>query len=134
MEMSDGFTDPHKKLQGRVDNILGKEPIELSKVQENLKFIREVQTNPVHPDAYNKKVFGCVTVDMSNVMKGKIWDRNILTTDKICRMFLKWRIEQLLKYEKKRRKVDSKMLFILLLVGLGGFGVFVMLMLLGVFG
>lgn len=117
------YEDPVEKLHRRIDKKLGDgsaKSVELQKVQENLGHIQEMKEDPVKPGEYTQRVFGVETVDMSVIEMNNIWDRSIFTTDKLSRMFLGWTIDQLTKYEKKKRHMDSKLLFLLILVGFGG--------------
>jgi len=138
--MNNAFEDPHKKIQEKTDKILeqrnteknmgsGTPSIELQKVHDNLGYIKKCSDTPIKPGEYQQKAFGFKMVDMNNVEKNNIWDRGILTTDKICNMFLGWTIDEMLKYQKKKRKMDSKMLFLLLLLGGGSLIVVVMILL-----
>ena len=137
---SETFEDPHKKIQERVDQKTAEtRPMylspELRKVDENLKFIDKIARNQVKKGVHAREVFGVVTVDPRTVVYGdNIWNRSIFTVDELCDIHDSATLEQQLKYAKKKRKMDSKLIFMIILLGIGGMAVFVMLLLMGVFG
>jgi len=134
------FDDPHEKIAQRVDEKIGMgKPTSLSpelrKVKDNLQFIHKIAKEPIEKDTHAKKVFGAVLVDPLPVVFGdNIWNRSIFTVDELCDMYDSATLKQRLKYAHKKRSVDSKLMFILLLVGIGGFAIIVMLLAMGVFG
>lgn len=134
------FDDPHAKIAQRVDEKIGEgKPTSLSpelrKVKDNLQFIHKIAKNPIKKDVHAEKVFGAVLVDPLPVVFGdNIWNRSIFTVDELCDMYDSATLKQRLKYAHKKRSVDSKLMFILLLVGIGGFAIIIMLFAMGVFG
>jgi len=102
---------------------------DMNETQDNFKFIEKLQRKPIPKGVYTKEIFGVEPFDVNDVLMDNIWNRSILVTDKICREFLGWNIEQMQKYQKRKRKLgfDSWWL-ILLLVG-GGLVVLLMLFL-----
>ena len=134
------YEDPYEKIAKRIDETITQkkrspvrisdpQSVELQKVHDNLSYIQEIKNNPIKPGEYSHNVFGFETVDMSVIESNNIWDRSIFTTDKLCRMFLSWTVDQLLKYERKKRRMDSKMLWLLILLGGGGLAVFIIFLL-----
>ena len=59
---------------------------------------------------------GKMNVNINAILKDNLWDRSIFTTDKLCRMFLSYTLEQMKKYERKKRAVPLNMLWIILIM------------------
>ena len=111
--------DPADKLQRGITGLLDEVPLELQRVTDNIKFIKEIKDNPVEPGAYSHKAFGYEVVDVSAILKDNIWNRSIFTVDKLCKMFLKADLEQKKKYLKKKRRIEFNYIWlILLLIGI----------------
>jgi len=121
-------------IEQKVDNILAGRPDALKKVKDNRAFIQKIKTHRVKDDKAKVRVYGYKDVNINATLKNNIWNRGIFTTDKICRMFLGYRIEQLKKYEKKKRPAMFRYWFIFLLI-IGVFAaVIVIILLLPKFG
>lgn len=108
-------------INDKVDTLLGGRPEALQKVKDNRKFIKNIQDKKIPEDKANIKVFGVKNVNVNAILKDNIWNRSIFTTDKLCRQFLGMNLEQLKKYEKKKRHVSLNMLWIVMIM----FGVIV---------
>lgn len=130
--------DPHQKLQHRVDAKIGDvKPTtlspELKKVKENLQFVHKIASEPIKKDVHAELVFGAKLVDPLPVVYGdNIWNRSIFTVDELCDLHDSATLQQRLKYRKKRRSMDSKMGFILILVVAAVICMIVLLLSLGV--
>jgi len=107
-----------------IDEILQDKPEALKRVKDNRRFKKRIRVRRVAPSHENVKVFGVKNVNVNAILKDNIWDRSIFTTDKLCRMFLSATLEQLKKYEKKKRAIPLNMLWILLII----FGVIVVIL------
>lgn len=117
--MNGNYTNPHQKLQQQVDKKLKASDLspELSKVKDNLVFINEIAKDPVEKDTHSELVFGVKRVDPLSVVFGdNIWNRSIFTVDALCDMYDSATLQQRLKYQKQKRRMDSKMGFILILI------------------
>lgn len=92
---------------------------ELNKVRENLIWIKELVENPIKKDVHSKIIYGVEVDPLPLVFGDNINNRSIYTTDQLCDQYDSATIEQRLKYRKKKRTVDSKLLFLLLILGVG---------------
>jgi len=118
------FTDPHEiidktlkekekeKKQVPVNEDL---PTELQKVAQNMDFVKEVRDNPIPENKYTVNAFG-KNVDVAGILKDNIWNRSIFTTDKLSRMFLSCRLEQLKKYQAKKRSIPFNMIWLIIIL------------------
>jgi hypothetical protein len=97
-------------------NVFKNKPETLKRVRDNLIFKKYIQENRVDPKSENVKVFGVKNVNINAILKDNLWDRSIFTTDKLCRMFLSCTLEQLKKYERKKRAVPMNMLWIVAII------------------
>jgi hypothetical protein len=140
--MQTEYDDPHDKIAKRVDDIDTdtqppiKKPVymtpELLKVEKNLRFTDKMRKKPLKKDEHTKTIFGCIPVDPTIQVYGdNHWDRGIYIVDELCDIYVSATLEQQQKYLRKKRKMDSKMLFILLLMGFGGLAIIFMLFLMG---
>jgi len=103
-------------INRKIDELLKDSPETLKKVRDNRRFKKRIRFRRVVPKYDNVKVFGVKSVNINAILKDNLWDRSIFTTDKLCRMFLSMTLEQLKKYEKKKRAVPLNMLWIVLLM------------------
>jgi len=130
--------NPHQKLQQRVDAKLGDEKPttlspELKKVKENLQFVHKIASDPIKKDEHSELVFGAKLIDPLPVVYGdNIWNRSIFTVDELCDLHDSATLQQRLKYRKKRRSMDSKMGFIIILIVVAAICMIVLMMALGV--
>lgn len=99
-----------------IDKILSDRPEALQRVKDNRRFKKRIKFRRVVPKNENVKVFGVKNVNINAILKDNIWDRSIFTTDKLCRMFLSCSLEQLKKYERKKRVVPLNMMWIVLIM------------------
>lgn len=107
-----------------VDDTLKNKPESLRRIIRNREFKKKLREFCVDPESENVSVFGVKNVNLNAILKNNLWDRSIFTTDKLCRMFLSYTLEQMKKYEKKKRVVPLNMLWIVLLM----FGVIAVVM------
>ncbi len=104
------------KIEDKIDKILEGKPEALKRVRDNRMFIKTIKNQKVKKDKENVKVFGVRDVNINAILKDNIWNRSIFTTDKLCRLFLGANLEQLKKYEKKKRIMPMNFGWILLLM------------------
>jgi len=118
-ESDDGGSDD--SFQDDVDVFLSDHPDELKRIRENRAFEKQFASDPIADKAKTVKAFG-KSVNLNAVLKQNMDKRSVFTVDNLCDMFVSWRIDQLLKYQKKKRVVDFNWLwlFILIACGLGG--------------
>ena len=114
----------YKNIGNKVDNLLSERPEALKRVKDNRKFIQTIRNKKIHPNQADVKVFGVKSVNLNAILKDNIWNRSIFTTDKLCRMFLGCTLEQLKKYEKKKRAVPMNMIWIIILI----FGIIIVIL------
>ena len=103
-------------IESQVDQMLAGKPESLKKVKDNRRVKKRIRVRRVSKEAENVPVFGAKDVNVNAILKDNLWDRSIFTTDKLCRMFLSCTLEQLKKYERKKRSVPMNMLWIVLLM------------------
>lgn len=108
------FLDGH--LQGKHEEEITPE---MKQANDNLDFERHVLEQPVPAGIGAVPVFGVETWDINAILKGNYWGRTIYTTDKICKLFLKWNLERQKKYLMKKKGLDFNYAWLLLLV-MGG--------------
>jgi len=117
-------------IEEDIDILLKDRPEELKKLQETRAFEKEFKAEPIDDEHDTVKALG-KDVNLNAVLKQNIDKRSVFTVDNLCDMFVSWRIDQLQKYQKKKRGVDFNWawLFILIIFGIGGL-IFVILILL----
>lgn len=103
-------------VEYNVDEILKDKPEALKRVKNNRRFKKHIRVRRVAPSHENIQVFGVKNVNVNAILKDNLWDRSIFTTDKLCRMFLSATLEQLKKYEKKKRTVPLNMMWIFMIL------------------
>lgn len=108
----------------QIDEALKNKPDALKKTMANRQFKKKIRDKKINPDYENVNVFGVKNVNINAILKDNLWDRSIFTTDKLCRMFIGCTLDQLKKYEKKKRAVPLNMLWILMLM----FGVIIVVL------
>lgn len=108
-------------VEDNVDRIIKERglPPELKMVDDNMKFEKKVEQNPIPPGINTVNVFGCETWDINSILKGNYWRRSIYTTDKLCKLFLKADLNQKKKYLRKRNPMGFNMMWLVLIV-IGG--------------
>lgn len=122
------------ELEDKIDKVLAGRPEALKKVKDNRAFIEKLKTHRVKDDKAKMKVYGYRDVNINAILKNNIWNRGIFTVDKLCRMHLGATLEQLKKYEKKKRPAMFRFWFVFLII-IGVFAaVVVMILLLPKFG
>jgi len=89
---------------------------EIKQADDNIEFEKRVIDDPVKPGIGTVNVFGCETWDINAILKGNYWGRTIYTTDKICKLFLKWNIARQKKYLEKKNPLGFDYTWLLLLV------------------
>lgn len=114
-----------------VDLLLRDEPEELQRVQEHRRFIEEIEEHPIEDAASRVRVFGVKDVDLNAILKKNVLNRSIFTVDELCEMFLAMTIEKMVKYQKKKRKMDFDMGWLLLLLIGAPAAIVILLVLLG---
>ena len=105
--------DIHKDIDRMIEH---SHPEELQKIYENREFFKQVEENPIAPDHENIKVFGVEDVNLNAIMKLNVLGRSIFTVDELCEMFLAMTIEQMIKFQKKKRGLGFDMAWLLLLI------------------
>jgi len=103
-------------LEDKVDQMLSDKPEALQRVRDNRRFKKKIGGKQIKKPYDTIKVFGVKNVNINAILKDNLWDRSIFTTDKLCRMFLGCTLEQLKKYEKKKRTVPFNMLWIFMIM------------------
>lgn len=103
-------------IRDEIDSVLSRTPLELKRVTDNLKFIDEIQKNPIPSNTKTVKVFGWETIDVNAILKNNIWNRSIFTVDKLCKLFLKMDLEQKKKYLRKKRPLGFNFLWLMFLI------------------
>ena len=102
-----------------VDKMFQDHPVELKKIKDNKKFLKEVEKKPLPVEVASIPVFG-TSVDLNAQLKNNIWDRSAFFIDMECENFARMSYEQLKKYLAKKRKMPSNIIFILIiLLGVG---------------
>ena len=114
----------YRNVENQVDKLLVERPEALKRVKDNRKFIQTIRNQKIKNSHANVKVFGVKNVNLNAILKDNIWNRSIFTTDKLCRMFLGCTLEQLKKYEKKKRAVPMNMIWIIILI----FGIIIVIL------
>ena len=117
-------------LDKSIDEILSDRPDALKLRRDNREFINKLETSKITPAEETVEVFGVKSVNVNAILKDNIWNRSIFTTDKLCRLFLGCTLEQLKKYEKKKRMMSFNVMWILIIMMGIGIAVIVMLFLL----
>lgn len=103
-------------INDKIDDVLKNKPEDLKRVINNRRFKVKIRKKKVDETAENIPVFGVKNVNINAILKDNLWDRSIFTTDKLCRMFLSYTLEQMKKYERKKRAVPLNMLWIILIM------------------
>jgi len=103
-------------LNKQIDKVLEGRPDALKLRRDNREFINEIEEKQVKKDVATVKVFGVKSVNVNAILKDNIWNRSIFTTDKLCRLFLGCTLEQLKKYERKKRTMGINLMWVLIIV------------------
>ena len=111
-------------LNKQIDKVLEGRPDALKLRRDNREFINEIEEKQVKKDVATVKVFGVKSVNVNAILKDNIWNRSIFTTDKLCRLFLGCTLEQLKKYERKKRTMGINLMWVLIIV----FGIVIAIM------
>lgn len=92
---------------------------EMRLVEDNIEFENNINEHPIPPGVGTVSVFNAETWDINAILKGNYWGRSIYTTDKICKLFLKWNLERQKKYLRKKNAMDFDWTFIIVLMIIG---------------
>lgn len=103
-------------IHDEIDEVLKNKPESVRRIISNREFKKKIREQEITPEHEEVKVFGVKNVNLNAILKDNLWDRSIFTTDKLCRMFLSYTLEQLKKYERKKRQVPLNMLWIILIM------------------
>jgi len=131
---------PHDKIASRIDqmNYLKRKPMEyspeLKRVEDNLRFSKKMNDDPLQKHTHERVIFGRTFDPAVQVYGNNIWDRSIFDVDALCDLYVSASIDQQQKYLKKKRKTDSNMLWLLILVGFGGVALLILFIVMGVVG
>lgn len=102
----------------------------MQKVERNLRFTQRLRGDPLKKNVHTEQIFGAIPFDPAvEVYGNNAWDRGIYVVDELCDMYVSGSLEQMKKYLKLKPKADAKLLFMILLLGLGGLAVVTMLLL-----
>jgi len=124
------MSDLRKRQHDEIAQILDEDPTpEIKEADDNLDFEKEIVEDPIPSGIGEVNVFNCETWDVNMMLKGNYWGRTIYTTDKICKLFLKWNLERQLKYLKKKNPMSFEWKWLLLLIA-GGVGALILIILL----
>lgn len=111
----------------RIARFLDENPsADLKQADENKQFEYDVATYPLK-NKYPVDVFG-ESWDIRAIMKGNYWGRNIYTTDKICKMFLKWLVKRQMKYLEKKNALSFDYWWVIVLLLIAGVAFIVVVM------
>lgn len=110
-----------------VDKLFENRPVELKKIRDNQKFIREIEEKPLPHDVASIPVFG-TSVDFNAILKDNIWNRSAYTVDMLCDMFLHMNIARMKKYQAKKRKVPMNIIWLMIILMLAGVGIIVLIL------
>jgi len=122
-------TDEPDRIGEDIDILLKDRPDELKRLQENRAFEKKFKAEAIDDNHKIVKALG-KNVNLNAVLKQNIDKRSVFTIDNLCDMFVSWRIEQLQKYQKKKRVVDFKWLWLFILIACGIGGVILIILLL----
>lgn len=106
----------YSNIESKIDQLLRDKPEALKRVKDNRRFKKRIREEKIAKSHEDVQVFGMKNVNINAILKDNLWDRSIFTTDKLCRMFLGCTLEQLKKYERKKRAVPMNMLWIILIM------------------
>jgi hypothetical protein len=112
------------EIKRHADEVKRERTTALKQASNIRKFKNKMKTKKIDSGYENVSVFGVKNVNINAILKDNLLDRSIFTTDKLCRMFLSCTLDQLKKYEKKKRAVPMNMLWILMLM----FGVIIVVL------
>lgn len=105
----------YEEIKKRIDE----EPTPgVKRADDNVDFESRVLRDPIPPGVGEVDVFG-ETWDINMILKGNYWGRTIYTTDKICKMFLKWNLERQKKYLMKKNMLEFNYAWLFLLAAGG---------------
>jgi len=118
--------DVHKQIDNLVEN---SHPEQLREIRENRAFLKQTEEEPLPEKYATVKAFG-KNVNINAILKINFIHRSIFTVDELCEMFLAMTIEQLIKFQKKKRGISFDLGWLLvLLIGVPlGIGVLIMLL------
>ena len=121
------FKKEQTDVEDEIDQLFEGRPIELKKINDNKKFIAEVEDKPLPHDVASIPVFG-TSVDFNAILKDNIWNRSVYIVDMLCDMFLHMNIERMKKYQAKKRKLPMNLIWLLLILMFVGVGVIVLIL------
>ena len=119
--------DKQVNADDEVDRLFSDRPVELKKIRDNQKFIREIEEKPLPTEVASIPVFG-TSVDFNAILKDNIWNRSAYTVDMLCDMFLHMNIARMKKYQAKKRKLPNNILWIMLILIFVGVGLIVLIL------
>ena len=120
-------TKDRVSAEDEVDKLFEDRPMELKKISDNQKFIKEIEEKPLPHEVASIPVFG-TSVDFNAILKDNIWNRSAYTVDMLCDMFLHMNIARMKKYEAKKRKIPMNILWLLLILMFVGVGVLILIL------
>ena len=115
------------KVEDDVDQLFKDRTVELKKIKDNQKFIKEIEDKPLLHEVASIPVFG-TSVDFNAILKDNIWNRSAYTVDMLCDMFLHMNIERMKKYLAKKRKLPTNIIWLLIILAAAGVGVIVLIL------
>jgi len=92
------------------------ENTEIQKAYDNLKFGKTLKDSPIKTEKYDREIFGYETININPYIEQRVWPRSIYVTDKLVRLAMKARYEQLKKYLAKKRTVSMNMIWLIILL------------------
>ena len=110
-------TNSTDSIHQDIDQLIqGSHPEELQQIYENREFIKQAEKKPIAPGHEIVKVFGVEDVNVNAILKLNVLQRSVFTVDELCEMFLAMTIEQLIKFQKKKRGLGFDMMWLILLL------------------
>ena len=119
--------DKQVDAEDEIDRLFKERPVELKKIKDNQKFIKEIEEKPLPHEVASIPVFG-TSVDFNAILKDNIWNRSAYTVDMLCDMFLSMNIERMKKYQAKKRRLPTNIIWLLLIMVAVGVGVIVLIL------
>lgn len=110
-----------------VDQLFTDRPVELRKIRDNQRFIKEIEDKPLPVEVASIPVFG-TSVDFNAILKDNIWNRSAYTVDMLCDMFLSMNIARMKKYQAKKRKLPMNILWLIIILAAVGVGIIVLIL------
>lgn len=121
------FKKEQTDVEDEIDHLFKDRPAELKKINDNKKFIAEIEDNPLPHEVASIPVFG-TSVDFNAILKDNIWNRSVYIVDMLCDMFLHMNIERMKKYQAKKRKLPMNIIWLMIILMFVGVGVIVLIL------